>query len=129
MKTRFGLALTLAMGFGLSACAGGASSGGSTPAPAAGVGGLGGQMLQQGERPRQTQDTRNAQRAIEQAEQTENETEAQGFYAQALAAAEAAIAADPTNPLPHLQAGIASLGMGKYVEAEMAKNRIEELKI
>lgn len=128
MKTRFGLALTLAMGFGLTACAGGASSGGSTPSPASGASGLGGQLLQQGERPRQTQDTRNAQRALDQAERTENEAEAQGLYAQALEAATAAIAADPTNPLPNLQAGIASLGLGQYVEADAFLDRAEELR-
>lgn len=128
MKTRFGLALTLAMGFGLTACAGGASSGGSTPSPAGGASGLGGQMLQQGERPRQNQDTRNAQRALDQADRTENEVEAQGFYAQALESANAAIAADSTNPLPHLQAGIASLGLGRYVEADAFLDRAEELR-
>lgn len=128
MKTRFGLALTLAMGFGLTACAGGASSGGSTPSPASGASSLGGQLLQQGERPRQTQDTRNAQRALDQADRTENEAEAQGLYAQALEAAKAAIAADPTNPLPHLQAGIASLGLGQYVEADAFLDRAEELR-
>lgn len=128
MKTRFGLALSLALGFGLSACAGGASSGGSTPRPASGGSSLGGQMLQQGERPRQTQDTRNAQRALDEADRTENQAAAQALYAQALEAAKAAIAADPTNPLPHLQAGIASLGLGQYVEADAFLDRAEELR-
>lgn len=126
MKTRFGLALTVAMGFGLSACAGGASSGGSTPAPA--VGGSGGQMLQQGERPRQTDDTRAAQRALDQAERTESEAEARGHYEAALASAKTAIAADPTNPLPHLQAGIASIGLGQFAEADGFLDRAEELR-
>lgn len=128
MKTRFGLALTLAMGFGLTACAGGASSGGPTPSPASGGSGLGGQLLQQGERPRQTQDTRNAQRALDEAERAEVEAEAQGLYAQALESAKAAIEADPTNPLPHLQAGIASLGLGQYVEADAFLDRAGELR-
>lgn len=128
MTTRFGLALTLAMGFGLTACAGGASSGGSTPSPAAGGSGLGGQMLQQGERPRQTSDTRNAQRALDQAEQSEDEAAAQGLYAQALESAKTAIQADSTNPLPHLQAGIASMGLGQYREADAFLDRAEELR-
>jgi tetratricopeptide (TPR) repeat protein len=126
MKIRFGLVLTLATGFGLSACAGGASSGGSTPMPA--IGGTGGQMLQQGERPRQSEETRAAQRALDQAESTENEAEAQALYQDALTNAQAAIAADPTNPLGHLQAGIAAMGLGRYQEADTHLDRAEELR-
>ncbi|HKJ03840.1 MAG TPA: tetratricopeptide repeat protein [Longimicrobiales bacterium] len=126
MKIRFGLVLTLATGFGLSACAGGASSGGSTPAPA--VSGTGGQLLQQGERPRQTEETRAAQRALDQAESTENEAEAKALYEEALTNAQAAIAADSTNPLGHLQAGIAAIGLGRYREADAHLDRAEELR-
>ena len=126
MKIRFGLVLTLAMGFGLSACAGGASSGGSTPMPA--ISGTGGQMLQQGERPRQSEETRAAQRALDQAERTENEAEAQALYEEALTHAQAAIAADETNPLGHLQAGIAAMGLGRYQEADAHLDRAEQLR-
>lgn len=126
MKIRFGLVLTVAMGFGLTACAGGASSGGSSPMPA--VGGSGGQMLQQGERPRQNDDTRAAQRALDEAEGTEGEAEAQAFYLQALTAAEAAIAADSTNPLPHLQAGTAAMGLGRWDVADAFLDRAEALR-
>ena len=126
MKIRFGLVLTVAAGVSLTACAGGASSGGSSPSPA--VGGTGGQMLQQGERPRQTEETRAAQRALDQAERTEAEAEAQGLYQQALTSAQAAIAADPTNPLPHLQAGIASIGLGEYEQADGFLDQAETLR-
>ena len=127
MKIRFGLVLTLATGFGLSACAGGASSGGSTPAAPA-VGGSGGEMLQQGERPRQNEQTRSAERALEQADRTEDEAQAQAFYQEALTNAEAAIAADETNPLGHLQAGKACMGLGRYVEAAAHLDRAEQLR-
>lgn len=126
MKIRFGLVLTVAMGFGLTACAGGASSGGSTPMPA--TSGTGGQMLQQGERPRQSEETRAAQRALDQAERTENEAEAQALYQEALTNAQAAIAADETNPLGHLQAGIAAMGLGRYTEADAHLDRAEQLR-
>lgn len=126
MKIRFGRALAVAMGFGLSACAGGAPSGGSTPTPA--IGGTGGQMLQQGQRPRQNDDTRAAERALNQAENTEAEAEAQALFQQALTSAKAAIAADSTNPLPHLQAGIASMGLGQWPEADAFLDRAEYLR-
>jgi tetratricopeptide (TPR) repeat protein len=126
MKIRFGLVLTVAMGFGLTACAGGASSGGSSPTPV--IGGSGGQMLQQGERPRQSEETRAAQRALDQAERTEGEAEAQTLYQQALTSAEAAIAADATNPLGYLQAGTAAIGLGEFAKADGFLDRAEELR-
>lgn len=126
MKIRFGLVLTAAMGVSLTACGGGASTGGSAPAPA--VGGTGGQLLAQGERPRQNEDTRAAQRALEQAERTEGEAEAQSFFQQALMAAESGIAADPTNPLSYLQGGTAAIGLGRYEDADRFLTRAEELR-
>jgi len=126
MKIRFGLVLTVAMGFSLTACAGGASSGGSSPAPA--IGGTGGQMLQQGERPRQNDDTRAAQRALDQAERTEGEAEAQALYQQALTSAQAAIAADSTNPLAYLQAGTAAMGLGRWADADAFLDQAETLR-
>jgi tetratricopeptide (TPR) repeat protein len=127
MKIRYGLVLTLAAALGFTACAGGTSSGGTSPAPAAGGTGRG-QMLQQGQRPRQTDDTKAAQRALDQAGQTEGEAEARVLYEQALTSAKAAIAADSTNPLPYLQAGTASIGLAQYYEADGFLTKAEELR-
>lgn len=125
MKIRYGLVLTLAAGFGLAACAGGASSGGgSTPSPLAGTG----TILRQGERPRDNEDTRAAKRALDQAGQTEDEAQAQQFYQQALTSAKAGIAADSTNPLSWRQAGVASIGLGEYKDANQFLSKAEELR-
>jgi tetratricopeptide (TPR) repeat protein len=125
MKIRNGLVLALVSAFVVSACAGGASSGGDTAAPA---GVPGGELLQQGERPRQDEDTRAAERALEQAEESADEAQARSFYEQALASATAAMAADSMNPLPRLQAGRAALGLGRYEEAGGHFDRAEELR-
>ncbi|MGD8322683.1 MAG: tetratricopeptide repeat protein [Gemmatimonadota bacterium] len=125
MKIRHGLVLTLALGFGLSACAGGASSagGGSAPSPVAG-----GTVLAQGERPRDNEETREAKRALDQASQTEDEAQAQQLYGQALESAKAGIAADSTNPLSWRQAGVASIGLGQYQEANRYLSKAEALR-
>lgn len=128
MKIRYGLVLTLAAGLSLSACAGGASSGGSTTAAPGARPSSGGQMLQQGQRPRQNDDTRAAQKALDQAEKTEGEAEARALYEQALTSAQAAIAADSTNPLPYLQAGTAAIGLRQYLEADGYLTKAEELR-
>ncbi len=127
MKIRYGLVLTVAAALGLSACAAGTSSGGSTPAPSTG-GIVGGRQLQQGQRPRQNDNTRAAQKALDQAAQTQGEAEARALYEQALTAAKAAIAADSTNPLPYLQAGTASIGLAQYVEADGYLDKAEQLR-
>jgi tetratricopeptide (TPR) repeat protein len=124
MKIRFGLVLITALGLG--ACAGGASSGGSSaPSPAALEGG---HTLQQGERPRQDEDTRAAQRALDQAQGTEDEAQAETLYAQALTSARAAIAADSTNPLAYRLAGEAAIGAGEYEQADQYLDRAEALR-
>jgi tetratricopeptide (TPR) repeat protein len=128
MKIRYGLVLTLAAAVGFSACAGGTSSGGSAPAPAAGGSGVRGQQLSQGQRPRQTDDTKAAQKALDQAAQTEGDAEARVLFEQALTSAKAAIAADSVNPLPYLQAGTASIGLAQYVEADAFLTKAEELR-
>lgn len=122
MKSRFGLVLALALGFGLTACAAGGT--GSTAAPA----GSGGQLIAQGERPRQDDNTRTAQRALEAADAAADEAEAMAFNEEAFAAAEAAIAGDPTNPLPYRQAGLALMGLERWVEADEFMSRAEELR-
>lgn len=125
MKSRFGLVLALALGFGLSACAGGGTT--STTAPPSPAG-SGGELLAQGERPRQDDNTRTAQRALEAADAAADEAEAMALNEEAFAAAEAAIAGDPTNPLPYRQAGIALMGLERWVEANEFISRAEELR-
>lgn len=129
MKIRFGLVLTLALGIGLTGCAGGAATGGAAPeAPAATPGA---QRLAQGERPRNDANTREADRALEDAAEAEdagNEAQAQTLYQQALTAAEAAIAGDATNPLAWRLAAEASMGLGNWQEADRFLTRAEELR-
>jgi len=125
MKSRLGLVLALALGFGLSGCAAGGSG---TSSPAAVPAGSGGELLAQGERPRQDDNTRTAQRALEDADGAAGEAEAMALYEEALAAAEAAIAGDPTNPLPHRQGGIALMGLERWVEANEFLSTAEELR-
>lgn len=124
MKSRFGLVLALALGFGLSACAGGTGSSSAPSRPAA----TGGQVLAQGERPRNDDNTRTAQRALDQANEADSEAAAMALFEQALTAAEASIAGDPTNPLPHRQAAMALMGLERWIEADEFLSRAEELR-
>ncbi|HSM61530.1 MAG TPA: tetratricopeptide repeat protein [Longimicrobiales bacterium] len=129
MKIRNGLALSLAVAFGLSGCASGGGPSGDTGAVSPGVASVpGAQTLQQGERPRENEETRAAERFLEQAGEAADEAEARSLYEQALMSARAAIAADSTNPLPHLQAGLASLGMEDYPQADMHLDEAERLR-
>lgn len=122
MKSRFGLVLALALGFGLAACAGGGTGPSTAPARPAG------EVLAQGERPRQDGNTRAAQRALEAAEAADDEAQAMALYEEALAAAELSIAGDSTNPLPHRQAAMALMGLERWVEADEFLSRAEELR-
>jgi len=124
MKSRSGLVRALALGFGLSGCAsGGASS--TTAAPARPEGA---QVLAQGERPRQDDNTRQAQRSLDAADQAADEAAARAMFEEAFAAAEASIAGDPTNPLPHRQAAMALMGLERWIEADEFLSRAEELR-
>jgi tetratricopeptide (TPR) repeat protein len=125
MKIRHGLVLTFAMAFGLSACAGGGATSGTT---ASGPAVPGGEVIRQGERPRQSDETRAAQRALEEADETADDAQAEALYQQALASAEAAIAADSTNPLAHRLAAMASMGLDDYEAADAYMSRAEELR-
>lgn len=125
MKNRLGLVLAMAFGFALTGCAaGGTGSGGAPRVPT----GAGGEVLAQGERPRQNDNTRQAQRSLDQAEEAADEAQARALYEEALTAAEAAIAADPTNPLPHRQAAMALMGLERWAEAGEAMSQAEELR-
>ncbi len=125
MKIRHGLVLALALAFGLVGCAGGGGAG-SSPAPAAAVPGA--ETLRQGERPRENTETRDAQRALDEADGTEDDAQARALYQQALTSAQAAIAADSTNPLPYKQAGTAAIGLGEYEQASAFLDRAEDLR-
>ena len=126
MKIRYGLVLALALGLGLSGCAsGGGSSAGPAAAPTATPGA---ETLAQGERPRDDDNTRAAQRFLDDADEAESDAAAEALYAQALTAAEAAMAADPTNPRAWRLAAEAAMGAGDYVEADRFLTRAEELR-
>ncbi|MEQ9399399.1 MAG: tetratricopeptide repeat protein [Longimicrobiales bacterium] len=128
MKIRYGLVLTLAVGFGLTGCAsgGGSSSGGGTSTAAPMI--PGSETLAQGERPRDDDNTRAAQRAIEDADNAASDAAAETLYGQALESAEAAIAADATNPRAWRLAAEASMGLGDFVAADRFLTRAEELR-
>lgn len=104
-----------------------ASSGGtSTGGPAAPT--SGGTTLAQGERPRENDMTRSAARFLEEAVEAETPDEAMASYGMAAEAAQQAIDADPTNPLPYYQLGLAQIGTGDYEAADASLSRAEELR-
>jgi tetratricopeptide (TPR) repeat protein len=126
MNLRLGLILAGSLTIVGGCAASGGSSGGSAPAATAAT--PGGTALAQGERPRENDMTRTAARSIEQAQEAESPAEAMGLYQAAADAAQQAIDADPTNPLPHLQLGMARMGLDDFVGADEAISRAEELR-
>lgn len=126
MKIRFGLALAFLIGLTTAGCAGGGGGAATSSAtPAAGAGGV---ALQAGERPRENAETRAAERAIDQAGEAEDEAQAEALYQEAFTNAEAAMTADERNPLAHLLAGRALMGLNRYAEASAHLDRAEELR-
>jgi tetratricopeptide (TPR) repeat protein len=123
MKIRFGLVLAMALGLGISGCAsgGGGSAGGGLAGAVSGGGGA-------GINPRNTDNTRAAQSAISAAEDSADPAEARMHYQTALAAAEAAMAEDPMNPLAHRLAGIAALGVDDFEGAAAHFDKAVELR-
>lgn len=128
MKIRYGLVLILTLGFGLTGCASGGGSGGSTPAASSSPAIPGGASVSQGERPRQTENTRAAQRHIDAGDDAEDPAEARMHYEQALEAANAAIAEDGTNPLAWRQAALIHLALEDYHAAGEHFDRAAELR-
>lgn len=124
MKIRYGLVLAAALGLGLTGCASGGGGGG-------GGGGVAGMIAEasgdEGVPPRETENTDQAQELIESAEEADSPAAAEPLYTQALAAAEAEVAANPDNPLGHRLAAIASLGLENYQEAGEYFDRAGEL--
>ncbi len=108
--------------------AGGCASGGSVASDVPAVPSSGGATLAQGERPRENDMTRAAEEHIEQAEAAATPAEAKGHYELAVSSAQQAADADPTNPLPYLQLGIAYIGLDDMVAADQALTRAEELR-
>ena len=128
MKIRSGLVLLMALAFSLTGCAsGGGGGGGGGGEGLAGLAMPGGETLEQGESPREDENTRSASSTLEDAEQAA-EGAAQDLYAAALQSAEAAIAADSTNPLAWRLAAEASMGLENYQEADRFLSRAEELR-
>lgn len=126
MKLRLGVffAATLLFAGGCASSSGGGSGSGTSLSDLMAAG----SDLPQGERPRENTETRSANRALEAAEEAASEAEAEASYREAVSFAEQAIAADSTNPLPHLQMGQAYLGLGDYVAADEWLDRAEELR-
>ena len=118
MNFRLGLILASTLAMTAAGCA----------APASGPATPGGAFLAQGERPRENAQTRAAEDALEAAAQAATPEEGQSQYQAALAAVNEAIAADSTNPLPHLLAGQAYMGLERMQEAAAALDRAEELR-
>jgi tetratricopeptide (TPR) repeat protein len=125
MRFRFGLILAAAASAVTGACAA-SSGGGSTAAPAPSV--PGGAVLAQGERPRENDFTEEAERELGLAAIAATPEAGRPHYEAALQQTQAAIAEDPTNPLPWLQAGTAYIGLADYQRADSALDRAETLR-
>lgn len=127
MKIRYGLVFSVALAVGVVGCAAGtAASGGARTAGVAG-----GKTLLPGQSPREDAHTSTSERLMEQASKLSKDkdtTQAKSFYNQALAAAQAGIAADSTNPLARLDAGKAAIGAGNYVEAAKQLDMAQKLR-
>ncbi|MEX2472701.1 MAG: hypothetical protein WEA34_11000, partial [Gemmatimonadota bacterium] len=125
MKIRYGLVLAAALGLGLTGCASGGGGGGGGGGDVAGM--IAEASGNEGVPPRETENTDQARELIESAEDAGSPAAAAPLYSQALAAAEAEIAASPDNPLGHRLAAIASLGLENYQEAGAFFDRAGEL--
>lgn len=125
MKLRLGVFLAAVLLFvGGCASSGGGGGGGTSLSDLMAAG----SDLPQGERPRENTETRSAQRALDAAEEAASEAEADANYQEAVSFAEQAIAADSTNPLPHLQMAQAYLGLEDYAAADEWFNLATELR-
>ncbi len=109
-------------------CAASSGGGGSSSSAGPSAALSGGTALAQGERPRENDMTREAARHIEQGQESETPEEAQVHYEMAVQSAQAAIAADSTNPLPYYQLGLAQMGLDDYVAANEALSEAERLR-
>ena len=124
MKIRYGLVLALMIGLGLGGCASGGGGGG---APAGGGVPAGGGFAA-GQNPRDTDNTRLAEDQLDIGDAATAPAEQRAAYEAALAAAEAGIAEDPTNPLAHRLAALAAMGVEDYQAAGGHFDRAAELR-
>lgn len=124
MNFRLGMILAGSIVFvgGCAASSGGGSAGGPA-APA-----VRGEALAQGERPRENDMTRSAEDHLAQGDQAATPEEAAQEYALAAQQAQAAVEADPTNPLAHRLLGEARIGLGDFVGADAALSEAERLR-
>ena len=126
MKLRMSMAIAGVLALSAGGCA---SGGGGTSAPTERPASIsGGEVLAQGEPERNNDMTRSSARALEDAAEAATPQEATALYQQAADAANEAIAADPTNPLPYFQAGLAYIGLEDYGTAATMLDRAEELR-
>ncbi len=124
MRSLLGFALAALLVVGTGACA----SGGA-PAPRTGEP-IDGEELPVGEEPRDDEFTQEADRFFNRAAEAEQDSafaEAREHYAEAFAAAEQAIEADPTNPKGYYQAGLANLGTEDFEAADTLFDRAVDL--
>lgn len=124
MNFRMGLILAGSLVF-VGGCAA-SSGGGSAAAPS--MPSAGGETLAQGERPRDDDNTRSAEDHLEQGDAAATPEEAAQHYELAAQAAQAAVDADPTNPLAHRLLAMAHIGTGDLIAADAAMDRAEELR-
>ena len=83
--------------------------------------------LPEGEAPRDTNETNQAALFLAQATGEEDPAAAQGFYGQALVAAESGIQLDPTNSTAYVQAGRAYIGLDDLGSADNMFTRAETI--
>ena len=122
MNFRMGMILAGSIVFvGGCAASSGGSAGPSTPA-------VRGESLAQGERPREDNMTRSAEDHLAQGEAAATPEEAAQHYTLAAQQAQAAVEADPTNPLGHRLLGEARLGLGDFAGANTALSEAERLR-
>ena len=133
MSSRIVIPSLMVLALGLGGCAAGAAGGGGGGAAVAAA-----QIdtdnlpewalaFPEGTPPRDNDQTNEAAVALFQASSTPDPARMATFFQDALAMAEAGIAADPGNPQSYFQAGEAHLGLGNLGEAGQAFDRAEEL--
>lgn len=117
MNRRFGIILALAFSTAVGACA---SGGGGGPAGGADA------EYPEGTPPSDNEQTTAAALFLAQAVAADD-AQATALYRRALEQAQQGIQADPGNPQPYFQAGMASMGVDDYVAADTLFARAQEI--
>jgi len=129
MDTRLGVLLLSSLLVATGACAAGAGGPGAGSVSTATLAGA--EELPQGEMPRETELTGRAAEFLDDAMSAQEDGDdavAQPLFEQAAQAASDAIFADPTNPLPWFQGGLAQIGLENYEAADSMLARAVELR-